>query len=129
MADVHEVLVEIGKIIATGEGLFSSEFIPDKLDRTPFVLVTPEEGIFDNDFGGDDRYTVLLTVLCDGGTFREKSSRLYATIDQLKALFASFETLNSKVSWAHLMSFRNFGDYEYNGRHYLGLELLLDVQD
>lgn len=129
MASFRETIKDVTKVLNTIDGIRSSETIPDSVPEDIFAYVSPEEGDFDNTFGGDDQYQLVITVLSKCASLNERTKKLYPKIDVLKDKFNTKQNLNGTVSWACITGFRNFGEYDFAGETVLGMEFLLTVQD
>jgi len=126
---INETIVSIREVLKTIRGLNVPEGIPDSISELPCVIVVPEEGTFNADFGGADSYTVMLTLLVGKADMPSVMNKLIPFFEEVKEKFNSKMTLNDSVDYCALTSFADVGRHEFGGIEYFGAALILSVKE
>lgn len=137
MASVSAIRDGLAARLATIDGLRVSDVVPGQVP-VPAAIIKPgargKDAItFDRTFGrGSDELTFSVMVLVSTASDRTAQDALDAYLagegaSSVKAAIEGDETLGGLVSFAHVVSVREYGLVDYNGVSYLGADFTIEV--
>lgn len=128
MASIQGIVVQIRNVLKTIPGLNVPDGIPNSITQLPCVpQVIPETGEFNADFGGNDKYVVVITLVVGRANFPSILNKILPFFDIMKDKFDLKQNLNGSVDWCRLAGFRDLGRFELSGEEYFGAEFVLEV--